>query len=160
MQTFRKSSEFAFGDVLGVGTVGTIYRAIEKATQKQVAIKKLHPGVCQDQLIRARFRREMAILERLSHPHIVSYYGGGEDDGTLFYVMELVDGVIRSAKSLRILLMPAHAILALVISATTALKASAHSAKALVSFRSTCNFSLTYPCSAQPVEAVDTAKKY
>ena len=92
MQTFRKSSEFEFGDVLGVGTVGTIYRAIEKASQEPVAIKKLHPGVCQDQLIRARFRREMAILERLSHPHIVSYYGGGEDDGTLFYVMELVDG--------------------------------------------------------------------
>ena len=28
----------------------------------------------------------------LSHPHIVRYYGGGEDDGTLFYIMELVDG--------------------------------------------------------------------
>ncbi|MDC0326061.1 serine/threonine protein kinase [bacterium] len=92
MQTFRQSSEFEFGDVLGVGTVGTIYRATEKATRQQVAVKKLHPAVCQDQLIRARFRREMSILERLSHPHIVSYYGGGEDAGTLFYVMELVDG--------------------------------------------------------------------
>jgi len=34
----------------------------------------------------------MLILERLSHPHIVRYFGGGEDDGMLFYVMELVDG--------------------------------------------------------------------
>ena len=92
MQTFRKISEFDVGDVLGVGTVGTIYRATEKATGQQVAIKKLHPGVSQDPLIRARFRREMSILERLSHPHIVSYFGGGEDDGTLFYVMELIDG--------------------------------------------------------------------
>jgi eukaryotic-like serine/threonine-protein kinase len=92
MQTFRQSSEFELGDVLGVGTVGTIYRATEKSSRKQVAIKKLHPGVSQDQLIRARFRREMEILERLSHPHIVRYYGGGEDDGILFYVMELVDG--------------------------------------------------------------------
>ena len=57
-----------------------------------VAIKKLHPSISQDPLIRARFRREMLILERLSHPHIVSYFGGGEDDGMLFYVMELVDG--------------------------------------------------------------------
>ncbi|MDA7493015.1 serine/threonine protein kinase [Rubripirellula sp.] len=92
MQTFRQISEFELGDVLGVGTVGTIYRAVEKSSGKQFAIKKLHPGVSQDQVIRARFRREMAILERLSHPHIVRYYGGGEDDGTLFYVMELVDG--------------------------------------------------------------------
>ncbi|MAI32870.1 MAG: serine/threonine protein kinase [Rubripirellula sp.] len=92
MQTFRQISEFELGDILGVGTVGTIYRAIEKSSRKPFAIKKLHPGVSQDQLIRARFRREMAILERLRHPHIVCYYGGGEDDGTLFYVMELVDG--------------------------------------------------------------------
>ena len=92
MQTFRQISEFELGDVLGVGTVGTIYRATERSSGKQFAIKKLHPGVSQDQVIRARFRREMAILERLSHPHIVRYYGGGEDDGTLFYVMELVDG--------------------------------------------------------------------
>ena len=92
MQTFRQISEFELGDVLGVGTVGTIYQGIEKSSQKHFAIKKLHPGVCQDQLIRARFRREMAILERLNHPNIVRYHGGGEDDGTLFYVMELVDG--------------------------------------------------------------------
>ena len=92
MQTFRQISEFELGDVLGVGTVGTIYRAIEKSSGEPYAVKKLHPGVSQDQLIRARFRREMANLERLTHPHIVRYYGGGEDDGTLFYVMELVDG--------------------------------------------------------------------
>ena len=92
MQTFRKISEFDLGEVLGVGTVGTIYRAVEKSSGCMVAIKKLHPGISQDPLIRARFRREMLILERLTHPHIVSYFGGGEDDGMLFYVMELVDG--------------------------------------------------------------------
>ena len=92
MQTFRQISEFELGDVLGVGTVGTIYHASEKSSGKKFALKKLHPGVSQDQVIRARFRREMAILERLSHPHIVRYYGGGEDDGTLFYVMEYLTG--------------------------------------------------------------------
>ena len=81
MQTSRKISEFDLGEVLGVGTVGTIYRAVEKASERLVAIKKLHPSISQDPLIRARFRREMLILERLSHPYIVSYFGGGEDDG-------------------------------------------------------------------------------
>ncbi len=85
-------SDYEIGPVLGVGTVGTIYLATEISTGERVAIKKLHPGVSQDELIRARFKREMTILERLRHPNIVAFYGGGEDGGLLYYVMEMVDG--------------------------------------------------------------------
>jgi serine/threonine protein kinase len=85
-------SDYEVGRVLGVGTVGTIYEATSHDGADRYAIKKLHPGVADDALIRARFRREMLVLERLHHPHIVRYYGGGDDDGQLFYVMELVDG--------------------------------------------------------------------
>ncbi len=85
-------SDYQLGPVLGVGTVGTIYLGTEIATGEQVAIKKLHPGVSQDPLIRARFKREMTVLARLRHPNIVAYYGGGEDEGLLYYVMEMVDG--------------------------------------------------------------------
>jgi serine/threonine protein kinase len=42
-------------------------------------------------LIKARFRREMLILERISHPNIVKYFGGGRDASQLFYAMEYVD---------------------------------------------------------------------
>lgn len=85
--------DYQLGAVLGVGTVGTIYAAVETATQRLVAIKKLHPAVSSDPLIKARFRREMTILEKLSHPNVIGYYGGGADaEGNLFYVMELVDG--------------------------------------------------------------------
>lgn len=85
-------SEYETGEVLGVGTVGTIYAAVHRKTGQQFAIKKLHPTVNQDELIRARFRREMVILERLHHPHIIRYFGGGNDSGQLFFVMELIDG--------------------------------------------------------------------
>ena len=84
--------DYEIGEVIGVGTVGTIYSATAKGSGELVAIKKLHPGVCQDPLIRARFKRETVIMERLRHPNIVLSYGGGDDDGQLFYVMELVDG--------------------------------------------------------------------
>lgn len=85
--------DYQIGAVLGVGTVGTIYAAIEKATGNHVAIKRLHPSVSRDPLIGARFRREMMILQRLRHPNVIGYYGGGEDsDGNLFYIMELVEG--------------------------------------------------------------------
>ena len=75
-----------------MGTVGTIYAATERETGRSFAIKKLHPRVSHDPLIRARFRREMAVMQRLDHPNIISFIGRGEDDGQLFYVMELVEG--------------------------------------------------------------------
>jgi serine/threonine protein kinase len=87
-----KLDDFQLGSVLGVGTVGTIYAGEDRRTGNKVAIKLLHPAVCQDELIRARFRREMSILERLRHPNIIRYYGGGERDGQLFFAMELIDG--------------------------------------------------------------------
>ncbi|WP_372721738.1 serine/threonine protein kinase [Novipirellula sp.] len=86
-------TDYVLGTILGVGTVGTIYEATEKETGARVAIKKLHPGVSRDKLIRARFRREVTILERLRHPNIIASFGGGEaDDGQLYYIMELVEG--------------------------------------------------------------------
>lgn len=84
--------DYELGEVLGVGTVGTIFAAKHKTSGDIVAVKKLHPAVSQDVNIRARFEREMLILSRLQHPNIIGYHGGGEHDGQLFYVMELVDG--------------------------------------------------------------------
>lgn len=90
----NRLDDYELGDVLGVGTVGTIYLAVEKESGRSVALKKLHPRVSQSPLIRARFKREMTILERLRHPNIVAYLGGGrdDDDQSLFYAMEVVDG--------------------------------------------------------------------
>jgi serine/threonine protein kinase len=88
----RRIEEFELGDTLGMGTVGTIYRARDLASGCEVAIKILLPAVSNDELIRARFGREMMILEQLSHPNIVRYYGGGRIESQLFYAMELVDG--------------------------------------------------------------------
>lgn len=88
----REMSDFEVGETLGVGTVGTIYHARLRGSGDQVALKVLLPSVSNDPLIRARFRREMLILEQLSHPNIVKYYGGGQDGSQLFYAMEYVDG--------------------------------------------------------------------
>lgn len=92
MLTSLELSDYTLGEIIGVGTVGTIYAAIDKADGQAVAIKRLHPGISGDPVIRARFEREMLILQRLQHPNIICYRGGGCVDGQLFYVMDLIDG--------------------------------------------------------------------
>lgn len=80
------------GEELGTGTVGQVFRGRLKQTDTPVAVKFLQRAISDDELVRARFQREMSILERLEHPHIIHYYGGGRHDNQLFYAMEILDG--------------------------------------------------------------------
>lgn len=87
--------DLEIGAVLGTGTVGTVYQArLPQADgqEVEVAVKVLQDAISEDELVRKRFRREMEILQRLQHPHIIRYFGGGEHDGKLFFAMELVAG--------------------------------------------------------------------
>ncbi len=80
------------GEVLGVGTVGTVYRVVNVVTGQAAALKILLPQVSQDELISSRFAREIAILERLGHPNVVEFHASGKHDGRWYYVMEAVEG--------------------------------------------------------------------
>lgn len=84
-------SDIELGPVLGTGTVGTVYQCRIAEFDEPLAVKLLQLAISNDELIRSRFRREMDILERLNHPHIIRYFGGGEHEGQLFYAMELLD---------------------------------------------------------------------
>jgi len=83
--------DYELGERIGVGSVGTIFEATHKTTGSIVAVKFLSAGVSSEQVV-SRFAREMMILEKLSHPNILEYYGGGKQDGQLFFVMELICG--------------------------------------------------------------------
>lgn len=82
---------FRLGEPLGMGTMGTVYRAESDDLATRVAVKILHPTIAHDATMVDRFQREIAIMERLSHPHIVRHYGGGMMNGQYFYAMELLD---------------------------------------------------------------------
>lgn len=83
--------QIELGSVIGSGTVGAVYRGRLKATDEVVAVKLLHPAISEDALVRARFQRETAILEKLRHPNIIRTFGGGSHNGQLFYVMESIE---------------------------------------------------------------------
>jgi eukaryotic-like serine/threonine-protein kinase len=87
-----RMEDLELGPVIGTGTVGTIYKAVLKSTGETVALKILQQAVSKDALVKARFVREMEILQRLQHPNIIKYFGGGEHEGQLFFAMELIDG--------------------------------------------------------------------
>ena len=85
-------SDFDIGHAIGSGTVGTVYEVTKRDTGEEFALKLLAENVCSDKLLVSRFKREILILSKLSHPHIVAYFGQGELKNQLFYVMELVRG--------------------------------------------------------------------
>lgn len=79
-------------DCLGVGGMGTTYRAFDTQLERPVALKTINPQHLHDPESRSRFLREAKAAARLQHPHIASVLFQGEQDGTCFYVMELVSG--------------------------------------------------------------------
>ena len=90
--TNRTLKSFQLGETLGVGTVGTIRRAVDRANRREVALKILQPAVSQDETIRLRFEREIEVLHKLDHPNVVACYDHGIDGDRLFYSMEIVRG--------------------------------------------------------------------
>jgi serine/threonine-protein kinase len=79
-------------EVLGRGGMGVVYRAIDRQIGREVAVKTLTQGVAGDPEMLARFYEEGRKTGRLNHPHIVTVYDLGEDNGTPFIVMERVEG--------------------------------------------------------------------
>jgi serine/threonine protein kinase len=84
--------------VVGRGGMATVYRARDQRHDRQVAVKVLRLEVSET-IGTERFLREIAIAARLNHPHVLPLLDSGEVDGTLYYVMPLVNG-----ESLRILM--------------------------------------------------------
>ena len=82
------AATFRLGEPLGVGTMGTVYRAESDDIPNPVAVKILHPSIAHDAAMVDRFQREIVVMERLKHPHIIRHYGGGMMDGQYFYAME------------------------------------------------------------------------
>ena len=78
---------------LGKGGMGSVYAATDTQSGQRVAIKSLTPQLAMADGFRERFEAEIESLKTLRHDGIVRLYGYGEQDGILFYSMELVDGI-------------------------------------------------------------------
>ena len=77
---------------LGVGGMGEVYRARDTRLDRQVAVKVLPEAFSRDAGLRQRLDVEARAISQLSHPHICTLHDIGDQNGTTFLVMELLEG--------------------------------------------------------------------
>ena len=77
---------------LGQGGMGNVYRVRDAALRRELALKVLRHRFHDDPGVRSRFLVEARAIASLTHPNIVTIYEMGEEDGRIYYVLELVEG--------------------------------------------------------------------
>ncbi len=98
--------KYAIIESIGAGGMGRVYLAVQRPLDAAVCVKTLHPQFLVEQDFAARFFREAKAASALNHPNIVRVFDfGQETDGTLYIVMEMIEGrslskVLREAKTL------------------------------------------------------------
>ncbi len=93
LEAGRALSHYRLTEKLGEGGMGIVWRARDTRLDRDVAIKVLPEGLADDPSRRALFEREAKAVAALRHPNIVTIYAVAEEAGTLFFTMELVEGV-------------------------------------------------------------------
>jgi len=90
---------------LGRGAMGVVFRAVDPALDRPVAIKVIAARSGSVPLsveeLEARFLREARVAARISHPGVVTVHDAGREGESLYLVMELVDGESLSERLAR-----------------------------------------------------------
>src|SRR3982750_2844883 len=77
---------------IGAGGMGAVYKAYDNKLQRTVALKLLPSEYVSQQDRRRRFFQEARAASALNHPHILTIYEVGEDEGRPYIAMEYVEG--------------------------------------------------------------------
>jgi serine/threonine protein kinase len=92
----ERIGKYTISEVLGRGSMGTVYKGFDPHIHRAVAIKTIHRELLGDSTavdsIAARFRNEAKAVGRIAHPGVVAIYDFGEDGDVTFIAMEFVDG--------------------------------------------------------------------
>ena len=96
----RELGSYQLGELIGRGGMGEVYKATHRMLARAAAIKLIRPemlGAVDEEagkLAVTRFRREAEAAANLRSPHTVELYDFGvTEDGTLYLVMEFLDGM-------------------------------------------------------------------
>ena len=87
----RSFDHFIVVETLGVGGMGTVYKARDTHLDRFVALKVLRTDLGAEEDYSARLQQEARIAAAVNHPNVVQVFDSGTDHGQFYVVMELVD---------------------------------------------------------------------
>jgi serine/threonine-protein kinase len=84
---------YRVGPRVARGGMAVVYEATDLRLDRTVAVKIMHAGLADDDEFVSRFEREARHAAKLAHHNVVAVFDQGDDQGTLFLVMEYVPGL-------------------------------------------------------------------
>ncbi|MFM8927262.1 MAG: protein kinase domain-containing protein [Rhodoluna sp.] len=87
------AGRYQLAEIIARGGMATVYLALDEKLDRKVAIKVIHPHLSEDPVFRDKFFREARMLAKVNHANLVNIYDQGDDQGTAFIVLELVNGI-------------------------------------------------------------------
>lgn len=88
----RAHTTFEYGEQIGQGGMGIVFRAREQSLKRQVAIKQLSAMLPDKDQFKNAFRAEAVVTGRLAHPNVVPIYGMIDTKQELAIIMKLIGG--------------------------------------------------------------------
>ncbi|MCD8351319.1 MAG: serine/threonine protein kinase [Planctomycetaceae bacterium] len=79
-------------DMIGSGTIATVYHAMQLTMDREVALKILHPRLASDPVFVRAYIAEAQAVSRFHHPNIVQGFDAGESNGFFYFAHEYLPG--------------------------------------------------------------------
>ncbi len=127
----RELGSYRLENVIGKGGMGEVYRARHRLLARPAAIKLIRPDLLgtsrEAQVTLSRFRREAEVVATLRSPHTIELYDFGvTNEGSFYFVMELLEGMDLESLINRFGPLPADRVVYLTIQACQSLAEAHH----------------------------------
>jgi eukaryotic-like serine/threonine-protein kinase len=96
---FLLGKRYEIRDLLGVGGMGSVYKARDRELDRFVAIKVIRPDLAGQSEILRRFKQELILARQVTHKNVIRIFDLGEDGGIKFISMEYIDGQNLKSKT-------------------------------------------------------------
>jgi serine/threonine protein kinase len=120
------AGKYRLNQPIGAGGMASVWSATNVFTERHFAIKFMHPAVAKTPEAAHRFLMEAKVSARVNHPNVIEIIDVGQtEDGALFMVMELLQGVsLETAIKRQVPPMPLFEFVGLMIDVARALAAA------------------------------------